>query len=127
MAYPEIVRAILSQASAKGARSTALQPLAWLTAILISGLVIAIKWKAPTWVLIIIAAVLCLTIALFLISFSYFAIKNPDALRSERFTLSKMAIEKNLIGDNTIGLIEVPDFGVSKELKVLPEKQGDKE
>ncbi len=127
MPTSEIIRAFLSHASSTSSRSTALQPLSWLTGILISGLVIAPKWKAPNWVLILIAIMLGLTVALFLASYGYYALKKPDALRSERFTLSKMAIEKNLIGDNTTGLTEVADFGETTSLKVLPDKQGAKE
>lgn len=38
--------------------------------------------------------------------FAHFAKVNPDSLRSERFTLSKMAIDKGLVGDDSAGLFE---------------------
>ena len=41
----------------------------------------------------------------FVIAYAYFAITAPDSLRSERFTLSKMAIEHSSKGDNLVGLI----------------------
>lgn len=33
----------------------------------------------------------------------------PDSLRSERFSLQKMAIEKGLYGDSLVGTVELPD------------------
>lgn len=122
MAAPEIVRALLQQATTSGARSTALQPLCWLAAILMSGVIGASYYNVPIWLLIALAVFLGACIILFLTSYAYFAIKNPDALRSERFTLSKMAIEKNLIGDNTVGLMEISEFEEPKSISALPAK-----
>lgn len=110
MPTPELIRAFLSQASATGEKSTALQPLGVLSGTLILGLVLAPIWNAPIWSLVVLAVLLCCTVVLYLASYTYFAFKNPDALRSEKFTLSKMAIEKNLIGDNTSGLLEVGEL-----------------
>lgn len=92
-----------------GTRSTALQPLAWLSGILTSGLVVAATSSAPTWVLICIASFFGLSVSVYLIIYVHFARKNPDALRSERYTLSKMAIEKDLIGDDKSGLKETDE------------------
>lgn len=41
-----------------------------------------------------------------IVAYFYFAKTEPDSLRSERFSLSKMAIEKGIIGDNTTGTFE---------------------
>lgn len=46
----------------------------------------------------------CLVTAIYLGAYIYFMFKNPDALRSETFTLRKMAIEKSLHGDDLTGL-----------------------
>ncbi len=100
MPTPEMIRAFLSQASSSGSRSTALQPLGWLSGILTSGLAIAAYWKAPEWALIALCGFLGATVLIYLVSYIVYAVKDPDALRSEKYTLSKMAIEKNLIGDN---------------------------
>lgn len=104
MPPPEVISALLSQATATGARSTVLQPLSWLSVILTIGITILPARDAPDWLLILFSVLLVFCILTYIISYVYFAIKNPDALRSEKFTLSKMAIEKNLIGDNTAGL-----------------------
>jgi hypothetical protein len=55
------------------------------------------------------AVFLCVFLLLFLVSYIYFGIKNPDYLRSEQYSLSKMAIERGLLGDNLTGLRDVND------------------
>lgn len=120
MPSPEMIRSFLSQASSSGTRSTALQPLGWLTGILTSGIVLAASWDVPEWVLQALCFFLGLTVLTYLISYMLYAIKNPDALRSEKYTLSKMAIEKNLIGDDVSGLIEVGDYDNPPASPALP-------
>ena len=68
-----------------------------------------------------------LSVSIYLLSYVYYALKNPDALRSERFTLSKMAIEKNLIGDDKAGLLEIAEFEETTKSCALPNKtEGEK-
>src|SRR5688500_8790137 len=105
----EAIRAFLHHATARCSKSTLMPPLAWLIGILTSGLICAAAWKAPPWLLVTIAVFLGCSVTLFLVGFGFFALYNPDALRSENFYLSKLAIEKNLIGDNIAGLREVEE------------------
>ena len=126
MPSTETIRALMAQASASGSRSTALQPLGWLVGILTSGLILAPTWSPPEWLLISMACLLGITVVIYLVSYIYLGIKNPDALRSEKFTLSKMAIEKNLIGDNQSGLLELDEFGDRDITPSFPEIKGDK-
>src|SRR5258708_18772972 len=95
----EFFRSMLQHASASGSRSTVLQPLLLAMTILIPGLLGAIYYGAPFWVLVLLGFFLAATLTIFLIFFVFYGIKSPDLLRSERFMLSKMAIEKNIIGD----------------------------
>ena len=76
--------------------------------------------NAPMWTDALLGVLLCCCVTLYLIGYIYFAVKNPDALRSERFTLSKMAIEKNLIGDNIFGLLEVEEAENLGKTAALP-------
>lgn len=105
MASQELLRAFLQQASASGARTTVLHPLSWLVGILTSGCVIASIFDTPYWVPMMLGGLLCLSVFAFLMAYFFFSVKDPDALRSERYTLSKMALEKNLIGDSEKGLM----------------------
>jgi hypothetical protein len=101
-----IFQSFLSEATAKGARSTALHSLQWMLGILLSALPIVIWAGAPDWLLVGISGAAALILVLFIFAYVYFLLKQPDALRSEQFSLSKMAIEKGLVGDNVSGLIQ---------------------
>lgn len=113
----DIIQAFLQQAAAKGARSTVVNPLGWLIAILFAGISAALYLKSPNWLLILITVFLSLTIIAYLVSYGYFALKSPDSLRSERFTISKMIIEKSIKGDSLTGLI---DPSLQVETPLLP-------
>ena len=109
MAAMSVVRQLFQESDAKGTRSSGLRPLQWILGTLITGLLGSVWLKAPEWV----TASLTVGVGVFLLlgvyAYIYFMIKNPDFLRSEAFTLHKMAIEKGLIGDNVSGLIEPED------------------
>jgi len=87
-----------------GSRSTALSSLGWLLTILIPGIPLCLHYGAPRWIIIVLGVSVCFDVILYLFAYLYFMFKNPDALRSERFYLSKMALEKGLIGDSLSGL-----------------------
>lgn len=76
----------------------------------LGGLVVAlpvlITVKAPAWI--VIADVICIgvVLAVYVAAYAYCFFKRPDSLRSERFELTKYAIEQRAFGDNTTGLIE---------------------
>ncbi len=104
-----MIQAVFSQflGQAGGARSTVLYPLAWLIGLLLAGLVLLVAFANPApWIVVLLAVVVCVGVAVYLVGWILFAIHNPDALRSERFTLSKMAIEKRLTGDTLKGFVE---------------------
>ena len=52
-------------------------------------------------------ATLAAAIALYFIAFSFCLIKDRDALRSETYSLHKIAIEHGLTGDSITGVITV--------------------
>ena len=103
---PNLLHSFFSEASAKGARSTALHALQWGMAMLLISISIMAMAGAPFWILIAISSAFGLVLVTFIGAYIFLLIKNPDALRSERFTLSKMAIERGLIGDSQSGLTE---------------------
>lgn len=117
------LQAFMSQAFSSASRSTALQPLVWLSALLIFGFLIALRYDLPTWGVVFLACLAAVAIVIFLGSYIYFMFKNPDALRSEKYTLSKMAIEKNLIGDDVSGLIEVMPEKSTPTQNALPQAE----
>ena len=100
------MQSFFSQASARGARSTALHALQWAIGLLLSAMALLVFGRAPEWLLVGIAIAICAVLTVFLAAFVYLLFHNPDALRSEHFSLSKMAIEKGLVGDNIAGLVD---------------------
>jgi hypothetical protein len=102
----ELIRSFLQQATAQGSRSTALNPLAWALGLCLSSLLIAISLNAPYWVTVFLSVVTALILIVFLFAYLYLLVKDRDALRSEKFTLSKMAIERSVTGDNIAGFID---------------------
>ncbi len=115
--WSSIARGFLQANS--GTRSNVLTPLLWLIGILTAGLVL-MAWISPwagfasifgiitasQWVTFGLAVCLAFTVFVFLFVFTFLVVKSPDLLRSESFTIQKMAMEKGLIGDNNKGMID---------------------
>jgi membrane protein implicated in regulation of membrane protease activity len=103
----------LSQALSSGSRSTVLKPLGWLVALTMAGSIGAFASVAPFWFSLILALFLFASIALYIASYCYFAVRDPDSLRSEHFSIQKLAIQKGFIGDDRAGLLKIDDNSTS--------------
>ena len=104
----EILRLLMQQAQVQGSRSTVLNPLGWLLAILLATLTACQFAHADHWVSVALAVAAGVTVLLYLTAYVYFAMREPDALRSERYSLSKMAIERSRTGDDLSGFVVGP-------------------
>src|SRR5579872_1698013 len=113
---------LLQRATAQGTRSTILRPLQWMTAFLGVILLGALKYQAPPWLIVALFVMLLLPVLALLMAYFFCLFgavsrgSNPsvnrellDALRSERFVLEHLAIEKGVRGDSTTGLIHSND------------------
>jgi hypothetical protein len=120
----EIIRSLLQQASSQGSRSTALNPLGWALAIVLAALIGASPAHLPSWILPFLVVFTCVLIAAYLAAYFFLLVKDRDALRSEKFHLSKMAIERSITGDNLSGFIE-PEKP-TRSLPAIESKPGDK-
>lgn len=112
MAGIEFIRSLFHQASLQGYKSTALSPLGWALAILVGGLVWAQRAQAPAWISEFLGVLIALDLLAYLVAYFIFLFKSPEFLRSERYSLSKMAIEKSIKGDNIAGFFDpevIPD------------------
>jgi hypothetical protein len=96
------------QMSATLSRSDVLKPLAWLIGMQTLAIILLVYVHAPNWLLIILATLLVAIIVLYGLSYGFCLLRDRDALRSEKYSLHKMAIEHRLIGDNLAGSFE-PD------------------
>ncbi len=66
---------------------------------------------------------LLVAFAVFIWAYIYFSCKGPDYLRSEKYSLSKLAIEKGMIGDNITGSFTQTLTGNTKALTAAPNPQ----
>jgi hypothetical protein len=98
------IESLLNQASIGQSRTSVLNPIQWFVAILLSGFCIALIVHAPTWFTVLVGVGVGLAFALFFGAYIYFCKKDPDALRSENYSLTKLAIEKRFLGDSNVGL-----------------------
>jgi hypothetical protein len=101
----QLIKAFLEQATSHGSRSTVLRPLAWLVAICASATLAAVRFSAPTWIIVLFGVSAGLGIALYLVSYIYCLAKGKeDLLRSETYSIQKLAIEKGFVGDSLAGV-----------------------
>jgi hypothetical protein len=71
---------------------------------LLAALPASVFTGAPVWLTAAIAVCTGCVLLVFLGAYIYLLLKMPDALRSEQYMLSKLALEKGMIGDNVAGL-----------------------
>lgn len=111
-----LFRSISQQASMQGWKSTALQMHNWGLLLAYAALLFAATVHASLWLMILLAVMASIMTANWIYSHNYLLVHNTDALRSERYTLSKMAIQRSVTGDTITGLKEL---GID-DLKLLP-------
>ena len=117
-----LIQSFLTQATVKGVRSTILRPIAWMMGILLSATLISVGLHAPFWLQLILAVFLCVTMVLYLFAYLFCLFTDKDALRSENYSISKLAIEKGIIGDNITGMMKLSQ----EETKLIKEESSDK-
>lgn len=111
---------LLQQANIGQSRTSVLNPIQWLLVILVAGIGICLMFHSAAWLVVLFAAMLIIGLVLFFGSYIYFVRTNPDALRSEHFSLSKLAIEKGLVGDSLSGLKPAVDLILSGDPRAMP-------
>jgi len=124
----EYFRSLFQHAKIGYSRTSALNPVQWVFAISTGGLLGSLGVHAPAWILILFGSFSSLTLILFGFSYIFFIFRDPDALRSEKYSLSKLAIEKGLVGDDIKGLFE-PDMapGAATKTRLLKSGHGSNE
>ncbi len=100
---PEILYRLLREHAASGKRSTAMQPLLWLIALLCAACIGAARVNAPFWLTALIGTAVAASVGVALCAYVFFMIKDPDALRNESFVIRKMEIERGIVGDDIAG------------------------
>ena len=95
---------LLARSDSSGSRSTILKPITWFISILIVGFTTLVEIKASQWIVALFFLLIIVTVGVFFYAYIYCLHKDRDALRSEKFTIQKMAIEKGFVGDDISGI-----------------------
>ncbi|EQA13939.1 hypothetical protein HPSSW140_0265 [Glaesserella parasuis SW140] len=88
------------------ARSNVIVSLLWLFFLTLGSTVTYAIWGDKEILLYFFIGALSVELLSIIVAYFIFAFKDPDCLRSETYTLSKLAIEKGQVGDNQTGLLE---------------------
>lgn len=107
-----------------GGRSSVLNSLGWMMFILVGTLMGLVRSGAESWLIILFSVFISLILVWYLGFYFFFALRSPDTLRSEKFSLQKMAIEKGIYGDSESGFIEK---SISENALSLPSQSGSEE
>ncbi len=110
MPSPEVfLKSLFEQSQARGSRSTALGPLFVLLGLLLTALVTTTKLAPdpPTWLLPGLFGLVAFIVLVGAGAYIYLLIKDRDALRSERYSIQKLAIEKGMYGDDMTGVVDL--------------------
>jgi hypothetical protein len=103
-----ITSALWERAQGQGSRSTVLRPLGWLLALCASGsLTSASIPTSPLWLTALFGIGTGLSVVTYLVAFGYCLLKAPESLRTERYSIQKLAIEKGFRGDSSTGVVVV--------------------
>lgn len=98
---------LLAKSSASGSRSTALAPMHWLLVIVLGAFLTSIKLGASPGIVQMLGLLCVIGFAVECFAFVFLLFKDRDALRSERFTIEKLRIEKGILGDTLSGFKEI--------------------
>ena len=112
----QFITSLLQHATAEGSRSTVLRPLSWLAGICVVGLLGCLEFKAPDWITDMFAVMIALAFLLFIGAYIYCLMNDREALRSEKYSIQRLAIEKGLLGDSTSGMFRAEDLGSGLQL-----------
>jgi hypothetical protein len=85
---------LLHHSSGGASRSTALAPLNWLTLTLVAAVLGCLAYGNHSWICSTFFGLIALVVLSFLGVYIYLIVHNPDATRSEKFTLEKMALQQ---------------------------------
>ena len=120
----ERVFAALSHSAASGSKTTALSPLHMMLALVLSGFLVSALSNLPTWVISFFGYASAGVLMLEAGAYVYLLVNDRDALRSERFTIAKMRIERGVMGDTSSGFHEVPE---GESHRALPAGRSERE
>ena len=104
----EFISSIFKQATAQGFKSNVVKPLMGMFTLFVIATVV-LYWLEVPYFSIAMGCLMMIAGIVFLIAYLYCLFKNPDYLRSEKFVVEKMAIEKAALGNSMTPMIKLPE------------------
>lgn len=95
---------LLRKSAISGSRSTILQPNIWLLTLVSIILFLLVFTDAPDYLIYIFTGIFILGVFVFFGVFVYCLFTDKDAIRSEKYSLSKLAIKRGIYGDSATGV-----------------------
>jgi hypothetical protein len=120
----QALHSLIDQANIGQSRSSVLNPIQWLLVILLAGTCLCLLAHSPLWLMIVLGVGIALALLLFFGAYIYFGKTNSDALRSESYSLTKLAIQNRLLGDSLTGVREVPTTAEAPDALIVSETTG---
>ena len=102
-----LTSAIWGRAQGQGSRSTVLRPLGWLLALCATSAITSAASKGPAWLTVLFGIGTGLSLLMYLAAYGYCLLKAPETLRTERYSIQKLAIEKSFRGDSATGVLVI--------------------
>jgi hypothetical protein len=107
MAIEQIIATLFENARSQS-RSTILRPLSWLAGICVAALLGSVRFNSPAWLIVTLTVAFALAVVFYLGSYLYCLLTGKiDALRTERYSIQKLAIQRGYRGDSNTGLFEI--------------------
>lgn len=115
--FGQIMTAMREQMSATLSRSDVLKPLAWLVGLLLLATFGMVATKAEMLIQYICLGLTVSSVLLYGAAYVFCLRHDRDALRSEKYSINKMAIEHGLLGDSETGLFDPTDDAQERTTK----------
>lgn len=109
MPIDRIIKYFLEHSNASGSRSTVLKSISWLIGLLLPSTIVSSYLRGDSWLTVALFILLFVSVLIFFFAFIYFMFHDKDALRSEKFIINKLAIEKGVYGDSKHGLVQLDE------------------
>ena len=113
--FGQMLTAMREQMNATLSRSDVLKPLAWLVGLLLFASVAMVLAKAEPVIQYGCLVTTALTVVLYAGAYLFCLKHDRDALRSEKYSINKMAIEHGLLGDSVTGIFEASEIASGKK------------
>ena len=128
MFKPDDLISILRETASITTRSSVVSPITYLILLVLIALIFLVAYNAPFLIIQLVTGIIIILVIFWMSSYSKLRRTDVNSLRSERHIRLMKAMDKGLIGDDLIGLIEEEKFkllkpGVSNSTEVIDGEQ----